>query len=372
MTDYVYTEDDIPSVSDPVWRILTGAAAFGIGVFICGSVGSYMPSDPSWNAATDAEVQNLFSGPGAIFADLSRQMLGWSAWAAGLAMMIGGAMRTVLIGVPRVRRWMMGLAFVPLSAAFFAAWPVPESWPLSAGLGGVVGDALFYYASMPFRALLLPSPNTWAGAVLGMASAWAALSALGFRRRDAHLLHQAATKSGRHAARQATGIGGFLFGVISHFKPKPRDLEDEELDASRDMGRARVIKGDDEYVDADSYDVEYDDEDELYDAEDETALDDDIYDDEDDGIEPIQTRRLSVPVSKPKLPSQPRVTKSDRRRKSTRLPSIDLLQMPEERGDTVDEDALLEKAARLTDVLKEFGVRGRIKEVRPGPVITLF
>ena len=373
MTDYVYTEDDIPSVSDPVWRILTGAAAFGIGVFICGSVGSYMPSDPSWNAATDAEVQNLFSGPGAIFADLSRQMLGWSAWAAGLAMMIGGAMRTVLIGVPRVRRWMTGLAFVPLSAAFFAAWPVPESWPLSAGLGGVVGDALFYYASMPFRALLLPSPNTWAGAVLGAASAWAALSALGFRRRDAHLLHQAATKSGRHAARQATGIGGFLVSVVSFLKPKPRDLDDEELDADRDTGRARVIKGDDEYVDADSYDVDYDDEDEVYDEEDETSFDDeDLYEDEDDGIAPIQTRRLSVPVSKPKLPSQPRVTKSDRRRKSTRLPSIDLLQMPEERGDTVDEDALLEKAARLTDVLKEFGVRGRIKEVRPGPVITLF
>ncbi|HCE22182.1 MAG TPA: cell division protein FtsK, partial [Hyphomonas sp.] len=138
-------------------------------------------------------------------------------------------------------------------------------------------------------------------------------------------------------------------------------------------GRARVIKGDDEYVDADSYDVDYDDEDEVYDEEDETSFDDeDLYEDEDDGIAPIQTRRLSVPVSKPKLPSQPRVTKSDRRRKSTRLPSIDLLQMPEERGDTVDEDALLEKAARLTDVLKEFGVRGRIKEVRPGPVITLF
>ena len=279
----------------------------------------------------------------------------------------------MLIGVPRVRRWMTGLAFVPLSAAFFAAWPVPESWPLSAGLGGVVGDALFYYASMPFRALLLPSPNTWAGAVLGAASAWAALSALGFRRRDAHLLHQAATKSGRHAARQATGIGGFLVSVVSFLKPKPRDLDDEELDADRDTGRARVIKGDDEYVDADSYDVDYDDEDEVYDEEDETSFDDeDLYEDEDDGIAPIQTRRLSVPVSKPKLPSQPRVTKSDRRRKSTRLPSIDLLQMPEERGDTVDEDALLEKAARLTDVLKEFGVRGRIKEVRPGPVITLF
>ena len=68
----------------------------------------------------------------------------------------------------------------------------------------------------------------------------------------------------------------------------------------------------------------------------------------------------------------PRVTKNERRNKTPRLPSIDLLQMPEERGDTVDEEALIAKAARLSEVLKEFGVRGRIKEVRPGPVITLF
>ena len=31
-----------------------------------------------------------------------------------------------------------------------------------------------------------------------------------------------------------------------------------------------------------------------------------------------------------------------------------------------------QKPARLAEVLQEFGVRGRIKEVRPGPVVTLF
>jgi len=165
MTDYAYIDDDAPSASDPVWRILTGAAAFAAGVFVCGSVGSYVPSDPSWNAATDAAVQNLFGGPGAIFSDLARQGFGWSSWTAGLALMIGGAMRAVLIGAPSMRRWILGASFVPLSAACFAGWPVPESWPLSAGLGGVVGDALFYYAEMPFRALLLPSRSAVGRAV---------------------------------------------------------------------------------------------------------------------------------------------------------------------------------------------------------------
>ena len=373
MTDYAYTDDDAPSASDPVWRILTGAAAFGAGVFICGSVGSYVPSDPSWNAATDATVQNLFGSPGAIFSDFARQGFGWSSWTAGLALMIGGAMRSVLIGAPSVRRWLLGACFVPLSAACFAGWPVPESWPLSAGLGGVVGDALFYYAQMPFKALLLPSPGTWAGFILGGAALWAALAALGFRRGDAQLLQEAAATSSIRAARKARGVAGMLASVGRFLVPKrrPSDVTD----------RARVVKGDDELSgEARSFfrkpktQVEYDEDDEdleeIFDEE-------DVYDEEDDLDEPdevpVRTMRFRNPEPAPKAKSPvPRVTKTERRNKATRLPSIDLLQMPEERGDTVDEEALIAKAARLSEVLKEFGVRGRIKEVRPGPVITLF
>jgi S-DNA-T family DNA segregation ATPase FtsK/SpoIIIE len=371
MTDYAYIDDDAPSTTDPVWRILTGAAAFGAGVFVCGSVGSYVPSDPSWNAATEAAVQNLFGGPGAIFSDFARQGFGWSSWTAGLALMIGGAMRAVLIGAPRVRRWLLGAAFVPLSAACLAGWPVPESWPLSAGLGGVIGDALFHYAEMPFRALLLPSPGTWAGFVLGGAALWAALSALGFRRGDAQLLQEAAATSGLRAARQARGVAGLLASVGRILMPKRRPSEIND--------RARVVKGDDELSgEARSFlrkprkQAEYDEDDEEL----EEIFDEDDYEEEDDDIDeveeaPVRTMRFKNPKPSPK-PPVPRVKKTERRNTATRLPSIDLLQMPEERGDTVDEDALIAKAARLSEVLKEFGVRGRIKEVRPGPVITLF
>ena len=387
MTDYAYDDDDVRgfSVSDPVWRILTGAAAFAIGVFVCGSVGSYVATDPSWNAATDAAVQNLFGRSGAVFADLARQTLGWSAWTAGLALMIGGAMRTVLIGAPRIRRWVQGFLFVPLSAAFFAAWPVPQSWPLSAGLGGVIGDGLFHFAAMPFRALMLPSPEAWAGFVLGMFALWAGLSALGFRRSDARLLKEAAASSGVHAARQAHGVGGLLLGLARSLAPKRREEEEAVADVREE--RARVVLTDD---DAPSFlrgrrkpepqveeDEEYEDEDYL-DAED----DEDDYDDEEDYEdeaddeyeEPVRKPVFTLPSAKAK-PQQaaPRVAKPvERRRKAGRLPSIDLLELPEERADSIDEDALLAKAAKLSDVLKEFGVRGRVKEVRPGPVITLF
>jgi DNA segregation ATPase FtsK/SpoIIIE, S-DNA-T family len=383
MTDYTFDDDEAETrgaVSDPVWRMLTGAAAFAVGVFVCGSVGSYDPADPSWNAATGIDPQNLFGQAGASFADFGRQTLGWSAWTAGLALMIGGAMRTVLIGKPRRRRWLLGAAFVPASAAAFASWPVPQSWSLSAGLGGVVGDAMFHLAEMPFEALMLPSPNMWAGFVLGMAAIYFGLSAIGFRRDDARLLQTAAATSSLEAARQARGVGGLLFLILRRLRgPKGEHATTPTAERAVKADRARVILADDDYrparspaPSADAGDEDWSDEDDSEDDED--FGEDDEAGDEDDAPAPPPRFAMakSAAAPKPAPAAQPRVAKTETRRKSTRLPSLDLLQVPEERGDTIDEEALIAKAGRLSEVLKEFGVRGRIKEVRPGPVITLF
>jgi DNA segregation ATPase FtsK/SpoIIIE-like protein len=55
------------------------------------------------------------------------------------------------------------------------------------------------------------------------------------------------------------------------------------------------------------------------------------------------------------------------------LPSLDLLTKPKETGAiVVDETALKENAAKLEQVLNDFGIRGQIVEVRPGPVVTLY
>ena len=365
-------DEELRTVSDPVWRILTGAAAFGAGVFVCGSVGSYVPSDPSWNAATGADVQNLFGSAGAVFADIARQILGWSGWIAGLALMIGGAMRAVLVGKPRIRRWVYGLVGVPLSAAAFAAWPVPETWPLSAGLGGMFGDGVFNLAVLPFRALMLPAPESWAGFLLGACALWAGLSALGFQRRDAVLLQETAARSGKHAAVGAAGVGGFLIR-IGHQLSAQRPVRMEE-GAVPSGDRTLVIKHDDDYVPSSRY-LPQDDEDEDDSRYGASAWDDDDEAGEDDDTPatvPAPGLRFAVPRHQPKTTASPKVSKPERRRTSTRLPSLNLLQVPPERRETFDEDALLAKAARLSEVLKEFGIQGRIKEVRPGPVITLF
>ena len=353
MTDMVARNAQQRSVSDPVWRIVTGTAAFAAGVFICGSVGTFDPTDPSLNSATSQQVTNLFGQSGAIFADLSRQTLGWSAWLSGLALMIGGAMRTVLIGSPRIRRWGLGAASVFLFAGFLAAWPVPASWPLRAGLGGMFGDFAHDVATIPFTALLLPAPGLLAGLFLGALAIWAAFTAIGLGRRDAQAMQSAAAKSGARAADSARRLPRLLSGWLAMRRSK--QSEESIVKTYADTSASKSAEPD--IFEEDDFDVFQD-------------VEDDFIEQEAEAITPAPA---PVPVRVPTSPSVPKVKASKRGRKAkSKLPPIDLLQDPPQRENSIDEDALLAKANRLAEVLREFGVRGRIREVRPGPVVTLF
>ena len=357
MSDYPIEYSERRPVSDPVWRILTGTGAFGLGVFICGSVASYVPTDPSWNVATAADAQNLFGSTGAAFADFARQTLGWSSWAGGIALMTGGAMRATLIGRPRRSRWLLGALSVPLSAACFAAWPVPASWPLATGLGGVIGDGLFWLAEMPFKALMLPWTKGLAGLSLGALALAAGLNALGFGRRDAAALQTAASASSRDAARHARSFGGWLAaatgGLARRMKSRRRHVADDDyMDAGARYHRAPLYLPPDE------------DGEESLDGQDPDGFF------EADDAPPAYTPPAGEAAPAPTAP-RPKV-KPRAGARQPKLPPLDLLTQAPRNVGGVDEEALIAKAHQLAEVLKEFGVRGRIKEVRPGPVVTLF
>ena len=54
-----------------------------------------------------------------------------------------------------------------------------------------------------------------------------------------------------------------------------------------------------------------------------------------------------------------------------KLPSATLLRPPEDQQ-TIDEEELKERAARLTEKLAEFGVMGTVTQIHPGPVVTTY
>jgi S-DNA-T family DNA segregation ATPase FtsK/SpoIIIE len=55
-----------------------------------------------------------------------------------------------------------------------------------------------------------------------------------------------------------------------------------------------------------------------------------------------------------------------------RHPPLDLLDDPDPEQSVVDEEGLKESAEILVSKLKDFGVNGRVTEIHPGPIITLF
>ncbi|MEM8921324.1 MAG: DNA translocase FtsK 4TM domain-containing protein, partial [Pseudomonadota bacterium] len=197
-------------------RVLSGLAAFSLGVFVCGACGSYSPTDPSWNAAVDVAPSNLFGVVGAVGADVMTQMFGWTAWLAGFALMIGGLRRTFAIGPRRAKRWVWGALGVTLAGVCLAKWPIPAAWPLAIGLGGVLGERLLHLFSMPFAALAAPSPEMWAAIVAGVGSIVTAAMCMGFGARDGaalvHTLKRTAEGAGHVSvgagARVVSGAGG--------------------------------------------------------------------------------------------------------------------------------------------------------------------
>lgn len=55
-----------------------------------------------------------------------------------------------------------------------------------------------------------------------------------------------------------------------------------------------------------------------------------------------------------------------------RLPSTSLLDPVPEKGDSIDNATLLENSKVLVKKLQDFGIDGRVLEVRPGPVVTMY
>jgi S-DNA-T family DNA segregation ATPase FtsK/SpoIIIE len=335
--------DALDDARRAVARALYAALTFGAGaVLFLGSaaalvaLATYNPSDSSLNNATARDPSNLLGGLGATAADLLLQTFGFAAVAALAPPCIWGARALMGRGVSQA----MGRAL---------AWPFGAVL-LAAGLG------------------ILPAPFTvpaGSGGLIG-------ISAAGLAAHVAHALHQswigialplAAFVGGAPLAFLATGL---------QFKPLWRGVMGVPAGVVMVAGMIRMP----------AFFVAHD--------EDE-ALDDEREPDEDDyGLavkpEPIAARPRHAEPSR-----APRVQRDDNRKAAQRmkparqpalnlaageyqLPALGLLAEPVRLHDAtaLSDDALEENARMLEAVLSDFGVRGRITAVRPGPVVTLY
>lgn len=357
---------------EPVWRILTGFAIFALGIFLFGSTSTYNPQDPSLNAATDQDVTNLFGSFGAITADLLVQLLGWGGSVAAFLIFAAGIKRMLLIGHSDAGKWAMALLGVLAVSACLAGWPVPSHWPIAARLGGVIGDILFSLAKIPFAAFRLPFPEVFAAAGLGIAAFFLICNAANIGNRDLNMLLAVFWRNlkrlvliilvplgplGRWLGAKLVSGVSILKNQIIHWMNREPEMDPYMNSSFRrdDAENMRYYQHEEKATQTKAS------------SERSSQAEADPF------VKPKEKEQPKTEAPKPgPRPSDSSARLRPKMTPAQGMPSLDLLVTPPHRAASVDEAMLLQRAEHLMQILTEFGVKGRITHVRPGPVVTLF
>ncbi|MDP1914420.1 DNA translocase FtsK [Brevundimonas sp.] len=298
---------------------------------------SWNAADPSLNAASGAAPTNWLGLNGALFADLFMQSLGLGAWPAavllvafGLAAAIGDAIQQRLKPTPLKALSATG-GVLALSAAL-SALAAPAAWPLAAGLGGLWGDAIVGLIRWVCQGLRLPGAPVIAGLLFLPLALWGIGYAVGLRFAD---------------------VGDGLAWARGIRRPQPPQTKSRRV-AAKAPPRARPV-------------LELDDGPDVLDPSPPWETPAPVH-----GAPEPKVAAAKAP--KPRREADDSQAAFDFVRPSTGfdLPPLSMLTKPAKRVASVDEEALKQNAKMLEGVLQEFGVRGVIDQIRPGPVVTLY
>jgi len=335
---------------NPVSARLRGGLVAAFGLVLIIAFASYRAADPSWNTAAAGPTHNLLGPTGAKLADAGIQSLGLAAWVAAALMVVSGLGRVsqrnpaATRGRLRLRAFIGAMGVLAL-AGLMALPPAPAIWPLARGLGGVWGDGvlhgladLFAYARIPF--------GLWVSAALLAIGALAALAgAVGL---GAHDLAAAAAQAAESFRRSPEA------DLPTTPVARRRAERQAERQAAKDKVRARLSPPPSEAGAAIA------------------------------GPEPAEPAIPAAPG--PQVLGSKSRTASKREAKELQaelpfaspkvgdfsLPELGMLAKPKPRASAVDEGGLRQNARLLESVLSEFGVRGTVDQIRPGPVVTLY
>ncbi|PWC33951.1 cell division protein FtsK [Azospirillum sp. TSO35-2] len=343
-------------------------------------LGSYDPGDPSLNSVPAAAggTHNLFGAAGAFLADLLIQSLGWASFVIALVPMFWGwrlgAQRS--LGNPLFRT-VLALWGVMLVAMALAGLTGPSTDPLAALPGGSVGAVLLRGVGNLFGAEpMVATVAAFAGGfVLFLAaglsiSEWISsfrslgrgtVSTVRLIRRGAGAGVDLLRHHGRNAAQAAVQTASIAV--------------DDALRGDGSGAPTLTAGPRGERRRAPNFDDAVRDEPIPHPA----GLDAGPIGAADKPVRPVsvvappkpQPNRDAVPLG----PRQAVLQLGDEDGPpGYELPPLDLLQTPPTgiRGEQLDEAALQRNASQLEGVLGDFGVRGEIQKVHPGPVVTLY
>jgi DNA segregation ATPase FtsK/SpoIIIE, S-DNA-T family len=355
------------------WRArVTRDGFLGLGVLIGLLIGlataSFNASDASWNVSGATKIANWLGAPGATLADFSLQIMGL-AIVPGLLALTALCLMALLRGPNgvdrlKLRSW-CAFGGVILFSAAVAGLPRANGWVMATGLGGLIGDWVLSLFALPFSGNSggrgLAALIAFVGAVV------CAFVAMRLKRAD---MEAALDTASYYWASLRVSVDGLLAGSAMQ---KPRSKIAPKRSA---RAKPRV----DSFMD-----------------DDDTAAIAARFAPR--GPAPVATRdvwrepevhngayaapgypAVDIPIELPKSPKQsPRASREAQpelpmypTNSKFELPRLDLLAKPKPRIAHHDEAALKQNARLLMTVLSDFGVKGEILNVRPGPVVTLY
>ena len=123
------------------FSVLIGLALLGLVGLAFASLASWSVTDPSLSNANGANISNIIGYPGAVFADFTMQFFGLASAIALIPPALWGWSKLLQKRIPfiknRITIWPLAIL---ISSAGFSCLSTPQTWPLPVGLGGVGGD----------------------------------------------------------------------------------------------------------------------------------------------------------------------------------------------------------------------------------------
>jgi len=342
---------------------IVGAVFMVIAAVIVATVFSYSPGDPSLNIATDNQAQNVFGAVGAAIADLILQTSGFAGVVPALIIFVWGykmlrRKRLSVIGRHPAMVAIYMMMAVTLMSIMLAAITIPSNWPLVAGMGGLIGDLLFNQLTAQLAKMTVVVSNWVIVLVLPLPIMALFALAVGSTWQEWRDFTVDFFKGVKKLIQTIIIMGQYLKSAMSQISNRNvNERNDFERRNSRDEqdddGRVSVRFGKKDSLD---------------------GADDDVKNQQENSrsglVADAKTRLKKSKRAKAVVQGKLDLGPSD----EYELPSLNLLEEfePTAKASAIQKNALEQNAIYLGTVLADFGVKGEIVKVRPGPVVTLY
>ena len=359
--------------------------------FATASLATWNVADPSFSHATGNIVTNAMGFPGAVFADIAMQFFGLGSVTALLPAVFWGVFlasaRTIDRKLKRAAAWFASAILLSAIAGCIAP---SATWPLPSGLGGVFGDMVLKIPALATGAY----PTGFLALLLGLLLLAPSLWLFGFGAgivdrgtvedpepiRDSIEVHDDPLLDDE----EHEGRGNLILGALVHWWYSLRGLVARrwfwkssriEKDSAPAGHRDHLAEEIEEFVtglSGNRIEPEFDS------GQPDAAFDIPVIDDDEDSFagSAKPAARIDQPAPRPKPGT--RVTREAQASLigtgEFEMPSLHFLSEVKatSKSPAMSKDALEQNARLLEGVLEDFGVKGEIIHVRPGPVVTLY